>query len=56
MKKLFTLLMMATLAMGTMMAQWQPSDTEATRLDAEGTKGQVQMKTLRTDDGKIILS
>ena len=47
---------MAVFAMGTMLANWQPSDTEAIRLDKEGTNGQSQMKTLRTDDGKIILS
>lgn len=56
MKKLFTLLVMAVFAMGTMLANWQPDDMAATRLDKEGTNGQVQMKTLRTDDGKIILS
>ncbi len=55
MKKIFTLMMVA-LTTTVMMAQWQPSDTEATRLDAEGTTGQVQMKTLRTDDGKIALT
>lgn len=47
---------MAVFAMGTMMANWQPSDTEATHLDKNGTTGQVQMKTMRTDDGKIILT
>ena len=46
---------MAVFAMGTMVANWQPSDTEATKLD-KNADGQVQMKTLRTDDGKIILS
>jgi hypothetical protein len=56
MKKLFTFVLMAALAVGTAMANWQPSDTEATPLDKEGTQGQVQMKTIRTDDGKIILS
>lgn len=56
MKKLFTFVAMTVLAFGTMMADWQPSDVDATRLDKEGTNGQVQMKTLRTDDGKIILS
>ena len=55
MKKLFTLMMVALTAT-VMMAQWQPSDFDATRLDGEGTMGQTQMKTLRTDDGKIILS
>lgn len=39
-----------------MMANWQPSDMESIRLDKEGSNGQVQMKTIRTDDGKIILS
>ena len=48
--------MMVALTATVMMAQWQPSDFDATRLDGEGTMGQTQMKTLRTDDGKIILS
>ena len=56
MKRIFTLLMLAALTVGVMSAEWKPSDTEAIRLDAEGTGGQVQMKSLRTDDGKIILS
>lgn len=56
MKKLFTLLMLAVFAVGTMMANWQPSDTEAIRLDKEDADGQVQMKTIRTPEGKIILS
>lgn len=56
MKKLFTFVMMAILAAGTMLAEWQPSDFDAIQLDKEGASGQVQMKTLRTDDGKIILS
>lgn len=47
---------MAALAIGTMSAAWVASDTERTRLDAADADGQVQMKTLRTDDGKIILS
>ena len=55
MKRFFTLMMVALTAT-VMMAQWHPSDTEATRLDGEGTMGQTQMKTLRTDDGKIVLS
>ena len=56
MKKLFTFVVMAVFAIGTMMANWQPSDTEATHLDKDGSNGQVQMKTMRTDDGKIILT
>ena len=56
MKKLFTFVLVAIFAMGTALANWQPSDTEAIRLDKEGTDGQSQMKTIRTDDGKIILS
>lgn len=56
MKKLLTFACMAIFAMGTMMADWHPSDMDATKLDKEGTNGQVQMKTLRTDDGKIILT
>jgi len=54
MKKLFTFFAMVTLAVGSMSANWIPSDTESTKLDAEGTMGQSQMKTIRTDDGKII--
>ena len=34
MKKIFTLAMML-LCVGSMMANWQPSDTEAIRLDAD---------------------
>ncbi|MBO4803695.1 MAG: hypothetical protein J5503_04030 [Muribaculaceae bacterium] len=56
MKKLFTFFAMAALAIGTMVANWQPSDTEAIKLDEANASGQVQMKTLRTDDGKIILT
>ena len=48
--------MLAVFAVGTMMANWQPSDTEAIRLDKEDADGQVQMKTIRTPEGKIILS
>ena len=56
MKKIITLIAVSIFAFGTMMANWQPSDMNATRLDKEGSNGQVQMKTLRTDDGKIILT
>lgn len=56
MKKLFAFLVMSVFAIGTIMANWHPSDTEAIRLDKEGAGGQTQMKTLRTDDGKIILT
>ena len=55
MKRILTFSMMLMLAVGTMLA-WQTSDTEAIRLDAEGSNGQVQMKTLTTPEGKIILS
>ena len=56
MKKIITLSCMALLAFGTMMANWQPSDTESIRLDAEGTTGQAQMKTVRTTEGNIVLT
>ncbi|MBQ3731956.1 MAG: hypothetical protein II905_09415, partial [Muribaculaceae bacterium] len=56
MKKFITFVVMAVFAMGTMVANWHPSDMDATKLDKEGASGQVQMKTLRTDDGKIVLS
>ena len=46
MKKLFTFVLVAIFAMGTALANWQPSDTEAIRLDKEGTDGQSQMKTI----------
>ena len=55
MKRFFTFSVMLMLAVSSVLA-WQTSDTQATRLDLEGSKGQVQMKTLRTDDGKIVLS
>ena len=55
MKKIFTLAMMMMAAV-SMSAQWQPSDTEATKLDKPTVSGQTQMKTIRTDDGKIILT
>lgn len=55
MKRIFTFSMMLMLAVATMMA-WQTSDTEATRLDGEGTNGQVQMKTLTTPQGNIVLT
>ena len=47
---------MVAFAAGMMWAGWVPSDTEAIKLDKEDAEGQVQMKTIRTDDGKIILS
>ncbi len=56
MKRIFIFLSMVVFAIGMMSAQWVPSDTESTQLDKEGAEGQVQMKTVRTDDGKIILS
>ena len=55
MKRILTFSMMLMLAVGTMMA-WQTSDTEATRIDGEGTNGQVQMKTMTTPEGNIILT
>ena len=48
--------MMAVCAFGMMQAKWTPDDFASIRLDKEGAGGQVQMKTLRTDDGKIILT
>ncbi len=56
MKRFFTLFAMVAFAASMMWATWVPSDTESIKLDKEGTDGQVQMKTIRTDDGKIILS
>ena len=56
MKKLFTLVAMVLFTVTAAMANWQPSDVDATRLDKEDAGGQVQMKTIRTDEGKIILS
>ena len=47
---------MAAFAAGMMWAGWVPSDTESIKLDKEDAAGQVQMKSIRTDDGKIILS
>ena len=56
MKKLFTFVVMAVLAIGTMMAEWHPSDIDAIHLDKENATGQVQMKTLRTPEGNIVLT
>ena len=47
---------MAVCAFGMMQAKWTPDDFASIRLDKEDAGGQVQMKTLRTDDGKIILT
>ena len=55
MKRIITFSMLLMLGIGSMLA-WHTSDTEATRLDGEGTNGQVQMKTITTPEGKIILS
>ena len=56
MKRLFTFVAMVAFAAGMMWAGWVPSDTESIKLDKEDADGQVQMKTIRTDEGKIILS
>ena len=56
MKKLLALFVMAIGACGMMMAAWVPDDYASIKLDKEGADGQVQMKTLRTDEGKIILT
>ena len=56
MKKIFTFMTMALLAIGTMTANWQPSDMDAIKLDKEGTRGQVQMKSMMTPEGNIILT
>jgi len=45
---------MVMMAVGTANAQWKPSNTDYTRIDKPGATGQKLMKTLRTDDGKII--
>ena len=46
---------MVMMAVGTANAQWKPSNTDYTRIDKPGATGQKLMKTLRTDDGKIIM-
>lgn len=56
MKKIMTLVAMTLLAIVNALAQWQPSDNLYTRLDKPGISGQTQMKTLRTTDGKIVLT
>ena len=56
MKKFFTFVVMAVFASAMMMAEWHPSDVDAIQLDKEGADGQVQMKTLMTPEGNIVLT
>ena len=55
MKRLFTLVFMA-LATTYMFAGWQPSDNEKIRLDQAGGSGQIQLKALRTPEGKTVMT
>ena len=55
MKKLFTLFFMA-LATTCMFAGWQPSDNAKIRLDQVGVSGQIQLKALRTLEGKTVMT
>lgn len=54
-KKIILAIVMAAMALGVF-AQWQPSDKDYTRLDKEGTYGQMQPKSLMTADGKTVLT
>ena len=56
MKKFFTFVVMAVFASAMMMAEWHASDVDAIQLDKEGADGQVQMKTLMTPEGNIVLT
>mgnify|MGYP002855498210 CR=1 FL=1 len=57
MKKAFmmTIVLLCAVAQGAW-AQWQPSDTEYTRLTEEGTSAQYGLHTLATADGKTIVT
>ena len=55
MKRLFTLFFMA-LATTCMFAGWQPSDNAKIRLDQAGVSGQIQLKALRTPEGKTVMT
>lgn len=55
MKRLFTLVFMA-LATTYMFAGWQPSDNEKIRLNQAGGSGQIQLKALRTPEGKTVMT
>ena len=56
MRKLALISIMLLLAVSGAFAQWQPSDDSYTRLDKEGVSEQMLLKTLRTADGKTILT
>ena len=56
MRKILLISTMLLLAVSGAFAQWQPSDDSYTRLDKEGVSEQMLLKTLRTADGKTILT
>ena len=56
MKKYILFLLTNLLAVSTTLAAWHADDMARTRLDLEGSEWQQDMKSLRTDDGKTILT
>lgn len=56
MKKFLSTLVMAFLTTCTTFARWQPDDKEYKVVGEENSYGQVLLKTLRTDNGEIVLT
>ena len=56
MRKFILLLLINLLAVNTSFAAWHADDMARTRLDLEGSLQQRDMKSLRSDDGKTILT
>ena len=56
MKKLILLFLTSLFAVSSSFAAWHADDMARTRLDLEGSEWQHDMKSLRTDDGKTILT
>ena len=56
MKKLILLFLTSLFAVSSSFAAWHADDMARIRLDLEGSEWQHDMKSLRTDDGKTILT
>lgn len=56
MNRIFTLITALVLSASAARAQWVPDDKAYTVIGKDGIYGQSGLKTLRTDDGKIVLT
>lgn len=56
MKKIFTILAFLSFSVASALAQWPTNDQDYTILGTDSVYGQCQIKTLRTNDGKTILT